>query len=314
MTVGSVELPSSRRSGRARASDPRLGFGLRVVARSPVEVAIEPQIYRAPSTGRDELVARYARLVRYVVGRLGVSIPGLFDHDDAMQAGAIGLLRAIGAYKPEASASFESYALLRIRGAILDAVRVLDPIGRVGRQDARAIQGAIRDLQHELDRSPTETEIAARLCVTVARYRKRLRAASVVTVSLDEHTGRDNDDDSNGWADNSPDPGAVDPADETARRDAIAFLTQKIGRLGERSRLVLALRYRDEMTFQRIGRALAITESRASQIHTEAILALRSRLRDPDIAACVEREARRASGTATHPRRAFQLQLVAAGG
>jgi RNA polymerase sigma factor FliA len=234
---------------------------------------------------RDELVSKYAHLVKYVVGRLGVSVPGLFDHEDAMQAGVLGLLRAIDAYKPEAAASFESYAILRIRGSILDAVRSLDTVGRAGREAARAIQGAIRDLQHELGRSPTETEIAARLNMPVARYRERLQAASVVTISLDEHDARDSDDDSTMLADNAPDPNAVDPADEAARRDAIAGLVQEIGRLSQRPRMVLALYYQDEMTFKEIGQVLGVTESRVCQIHTEAILALRGRLVDSDVAA-----------------------------
>ena len=234
---------------------------------------------------RDELVTRYAHLVKYVVGRLGVSVPGLFDHEDAMQAGVLGLLRAIDAYKPEAAASFESYAILRIRGSILDAVRSLDTVGRAGREAARAIQGAIRDLQHELGRSPTESEIAARLGLPIARYRERLQAASVVTVSLDEHDSRDGDDDSAMLADNAPDPNAVDPADEAARRDAIAGLVAEIGRLGQRPRMVLALYYQDEMTFKEIGQVLGVTESRVCQIHTEAILALRGRLVDSDVAA-----------------------------
>jgi RNA polymerase sigma factor for flagellar operon FliA len=237
------------------------------------------------SMSRDELVTRYAHLVKYVVGRLGVSVPGLFDHEDAMQAGVVGLLRAIDAYKPEAAASFESYAILRIRGSILDAVRSLDTVGRAGREAARAIQGAIRDLQHELGRSPTETEIAARLGLPVARYRERLQAASVVTISLDEHEARDGEDDSSILADNAPDPNAVDPAEEAARRDAIAGLVQEIGRLSQRSRMVVALYYQDEMTFKEIGQVLGVTESRVCQIHTEAILALRGRLVDPDVAA-----------------------------
>jgi RNA polymerase sigma factor for flagellar operon FliA len=241
----------------------------------------------AAGTGlsRDELVKRYAHLVKYVVGRLGVSVPGLFDHEDAMQAGVVGLLRAIDAYRPDAAASFESYAILRIRGAILDAVRSLDSVGRAGREAARAIQGAIRDLQHELGRTPTETEIAGRLNMPLARYRERLQAASVVTVSLDEHDARDSDDESAVLADTAPDPNAVDPADEVARRDAIASLVHEIGRLPQRPKMVIALYYQDEMTFKEIGQVLGVTESRVCQIHTEAILALRSRLVDPDIAA-----------------------------
>ena len=234
---------------------------------------------------RDELVDKYAHLVKYVVGRLGVSVPGLFDHEDAMQAGVLGLLRAIDAYKPEAAASFESYAILRIRGSILDAVRALDTVGRAGRESARAIQGAIRDLQHEYGRAPTEVEIANKLGMTVARYRERLQAASVVTVSLDEHDSRDGDEDSTMLADNAPDPNAVDPADEAARRDGIASLVEEIGRLAQRPRMVLALYYQDEMTFKEIGLVLGVTESRVCQIHTEAILALRGRLVDSDVAA-----------------------------
>lgn len=268
---------------------------------------------RATGMGRDELVTRNTGLVKFVVGRLGVSVPGLFDHEDAMQAGMLGLLRAIDAYKPGA-ASFESYAIVRIRGAILDAVRTLDPVGRAGRHAARVSQRAIGELQQELSRSPRETEIAARLRMSVPRYRDRLRAASVVTVSLDAQDARDGDDDPVMSAHNAPDPNALDPAEEAARRDAIAFLIRKIGRLGERSRVVLALHYRDELTFSKIGRALEISESRASRIHTEAIRTLRSRLCDSDIAACVQREALRTRGVATHPRGAVPLHIAAAGG
>ena len=285
--------PVTPDEGESDAASGETAGAAATVAAEPDEEALDLSGYGAygstPAPGlsmsRDELVSRYAHLVKYVVGRLGVSVPGLFDHEDAMQAGVLGLLRAIDAYKPEAAASFESYAILRIRGAILDAVRSLDTVGRAGREAARAIQGAIRDLQHELGRSPTESEIAARLGMPVARYRDRLQAASVVTVSLDEHDARDNDDESVMLADNAADPNAVDPADEAARRDSIASLVQEIGRLGQRSRMVLALYYQDEMTFKEIGQVLGVTESRVCQIHTEAVLALRSRLVDSDVAA-----------------------------
>src|SRR5258706_4221007 len=140
----------------------------------------------APPVDRDALITKYAHLVKYVVGRLGVSIHGVFDHEDAMQAGVLGLLRAIDAYRPDSVASFESYAIVRIRGSILDAVRSLDPVGRAARESARAIAGAIRDLQSELGRMPQESEIAERLGISVERYRDRLAAASVVTISLDD--------------------------------------------------------------------------------------------------------------------------------
>src|SRR5512143_3393186 len=144
---------------------------------------------------RDALVERYAHLVKYVVGRLGVSVPGVFDREDAMQAGTMGLLRAMDAYRSDSAASFESYAIVRIRGAILDAVRALDGVGRAGREAGRAIGRAMRELEGELGRPPEEAELAARLNVSVERYREQLAAASVVIVSLDEPDQRDDDDD-----------------------------------------------------------------------------------------------------------------------
>lgn len=242
---------------------------------------------------RDLLVAKYAHLVKYVVGRLGISIAGVFDHEDAMQAGVIGLLSAIDAYRPDSAASFESYAIVRIRGSILDAFRSLDTVGRAGREAGRQIQGAIADLQTTLGRAPAESEVADRLGVTVARYRERLQAASVVTVSLDEMDGRD-DDDTTTLADTSPDPSAVDPLDEAARRDELVTLSGEVARLGERQRLILSLYYQDGLTFREIGQVLGVTESRICQIHTETILGLRARLVDPDVVRRLGRRGTRA--------------------
>ena len=234
---------------------------------------------------RDALVARYAHLVKYVVGRLAVSIPGVFDREDAMQAGTMGLLRAIDAYKADSAASFESYAIVRIRGAILDAVRALDGVGRAGREAGRAIGKAIRELETELGRTPEEAELAARLNVTVGRYREQLAAASVVTVSLDEPDPRDDDDDSPSFADAARDHDAPDPGEVAVRRDDLVHLAREISRLGDRQKLVLALYYQDELTFREIGEVLGVTESRVCQIHTEAILVLRNRMVDPDVLA-----------------------------
>jgi RNA polymerase sigma factor for flagellar operon FliA len=238
---------------------------------------------------RDALVARYAHLVKYVVGRLGVSVPGIFDHEDAMQAGVLGLLRAIDAYRADSASSFESYAIVRIRGAILDAVRALDSVGRAGREAGRAIQTAIRDLQVELGRAPEEAEVAARLGLTVERYRERLQAASVVTVSLDESDSREDDEESSALAETAVDHNAVDPLQEATRRDELQSLAHEIRRLSERQKMILALYYQDELTFKEIGQVLGVTESRVCQIHTETILTLRGRLVDPDVVARMAR-------------------------
>ena len=226
---------------------------------------------------REAMVRRYAHLVKYVVGRLGVSIPGVFDHEDAMQAGSIGLLQAIDAYRPESGASFESYALLRIRGSILDAIRALDTVGRTGREAARAIERAMRDLHAELGRPPEEQEVAGRL-----------------GVSIDEIDPRAAEDDAGGVGDTLVDASAPDPLLETERHDDVARLARAIGQLGERQRMVLALYYQDELTLKEIGQVLGVTESRVCQIHAEAILALRGRFLDPETVARLRRKGARA--------------------
>ena len=200
-------------------------------ADAPPSRVVEWAAQRGAPVDRDALVKRYAHLVKYVVGRLGVSIPGVFDHEDAVQAGVLGLLRAIDAYRPESAASFESYAILRVRGAILDAVRSLDGVGRAGREAARAIQHAVRDLSVELGRPPAESEVAARLGVSVDRYRERLQLASTVTVSLDELDPADDEDEPLALAEVARDPHAVDPADEATRRDLVNVLAREIGAL-----------------------------------------------------------------------------------
>ena len=260
--------------------------------RVPVAVygttAAQVEAVSDPLLDRDALIAKYAHLVKYVVGRLGVSIHGVFDHDDAMQAGTLGLLRAIDAYRPESVASFESYAIVRIRGSILDAVRSLDPVGRAARESARAIAGAIRDLTATLDRTPVEAEIADHLGVSVERYRERLAAASVVTVSLDQ-PDEHGEDEPNAIAQSAIDQNAIDPEDEATRRDDLIGLATEIARLGERQQLILSMYYRDELTFKEIGQVLGVTESRICQVHTEIVLTLRGRLVDPDIAARLSR-------------------------
>lgn len=242
-----------------------------------------PNATNALPADRERLIARYGHLVKYVVGRLGAVVPGVFDHEDAMQVGAIGLLRAIDAYRPEAEASFESYAIVRIRGAILDAVRALDVVGRAGREAARSIAAAIAELQADLGRPPTEAEVAARLGLSVERYRERLSAASLTTISLDalDRPG----DDGSSPLEAAVDVDAPDPEEAAVRRSEIETLAREIQRLPERQRTILGLYYQDGLTFREIGSLLGVTESRICQIHTEAVLALRTRLLGPEAGA-----------------------------
>ncbi len=227
---------------------------------------------------RDLVVTRYRHLVRYVVHRLGATVVGVFDDDDAMQAGMLGLLAARDAYRPDAGASFETYAILRIRGAILDAVRALDPIGRSSRDAARAIAESSSALTMMLGRDPTDVEVAERLRMTVERCVELRRIGTVTVVSLEADGGDHVPERGAGLGDTVADPQAIDPMERAARNEELTTLVREVTLLGERKRQVIALYYRDELTFREIARTLGVSESRACQIHRSALHSLRARL------------------------------------
>lgn len=233
-----------------------------------------------PSTGREAFLDRYRHLVRYVVHRLGVSVAGVFDDDDAMQAGMLGLLKAGDAYRADAGASFETYAILRIRGAILDAVRGLDPLGRPGRDAARTIADTVETLVAALGREPTDSEIATHLGLSLARCVALRRAAGITMVSLDALVDPSSTR-TTGLGDAIVDAQAVDPVDRVALREELTALVREVALLGDRNRRVIALYYRDELTFREIAGVLGVSESRACQIHRGALQALREGLSAP---------------------------------
>jgi RNA polymerase sigma factor FliA len=241
--------------------------------------AVRPMDAARPADADIDLdLDRYRHLVRYVVDRLRASVVGVFDHDDAMQAGMLGLLAAREAYRPDRGASFETYAILRIRGAILDAVRALDPMGRGSRDAARAIADASSTLAAALGRDPTDDELAARLGMTVRRCVEQRRIGTVTVVSLEADRRDEVSGSRAGLGDSIADPQAIDPMDRAARNDELATLVREVGLLGARNRQVIALYYRDELTFREIARVLGVSESRACQIHGRALQGLRERL------------------------------------
>lgn len=227
---------------------------------------------------RELVLDRYRHLVRYVVHRLGATVVGVFDDDDAMQAGMLGLLAARDAYRPDRGASFETYAILRIRGAILDAVRALDPIGRSRRDAARAIADTGSALAVTLGREPTDVEVAKRLGMTVERCVEVRRIGTVTVVSLEADRGENVHEWRAGLGDTIADPQAIDPMDRVARKEELTALVGEVAMLGDRKRRVIALYYRDELTFREIARVLGVSESRACQIHRSALQGLRERL------------------------------------
>jgi RNA polymerase sigma factor FliA len=225
---------------------------------------------------RDRLVEQHLGLVKYAAAWVAGRLPSHLRMDDLYSAGMMGFLDAITHYDPDRGVPFSAYASPRIRGAILDELRRLDCVPRRTRRKLREVQRAVEGLTQELDREPTDDEIATRLGVEVADYH-RLLGEGVTLVSLD---GSSREDEPRGvtldvLADGSlPSPLRVLEDGEQRR-----MLGRFIERLPERERQVLALYYYEELTMQDIGRILGVTESRVSQIHSSAMLRLRAAMR-----------------------------------
>lgn len=218
---------------------------------------------------REWLVVHYASLVKFVAGRLAAGLPRSVDTGDLVSAGVFGLMNAIDRFDPTQGAKFETYAIPRIRGAILDSLRSLDWVPRSVRSRARSVQDAIARLEHELGRTPTDEEIAADLSIDVAELEKWLSDIAAGSVGPLDHVALDDTPSTSGVHE----PGKA--MEENELRDA---MRAEISKLPEREQAVLVLYYDDGLTLAEIGDALGVTESRISQIHTKAVLQLRSRL------------------------------------
>jgi RNA polymerase sigma factor for flagellar operon FliA len=229
---------------------------------------------------RERLVVAYSPLVKYVAGRMASGLPAHVDEADLISYGLVGLINAIERFELEREIKFETYAITRIKGAIIDELRSLDWVPRSVRARARQIERANAKLEHQLQRAPNDEEMAAELGVTVQEFQDSLLQISNSTIAaLDElWTVSDASGDQVSLLDTIEDPGAPDPArvmDQTDLKDRVA---DAIARLPEREKLVVALYYYENLTLREIGEVLGVTESRISQLHTKAVLRLRSRL------------------------------------
>jgi RNA polymerase sigma factor FliA len=229
---------------------------------------------------RDRLILTYAPLVKFVAGRLGSGLPAHVDEGDLVSYGLLGLIGAIERYDPERDVKFETYAMARIKGAIIDELRAMDWVPRSVRARARDIERAIVALEAKLHRAPTDEEIAERLGVTTGELDDSLTDISRSSIAaLDElWTGSSGSGDQVSLIDTIEDPSGPQPAqvlDQTELREALG---EAIARLPEREKLVITLYYYEELTLREIGEVLAVTESRVSQLHTKAILRLKARL------------------------------------
>jgi RNA polymerase sigma factor FliA len=229
---------------------------------------------------RDRLIVTYAPLVKYVAGRLGSGLPAHVDDEDLVSYGLLGLIGAIERYDPDRDVKFETYAIARIRGAIIDELRALDWVPRSVRSRARDIERAIGELEAKLGRVPTDEEIAGKLGLSTEELDESLSEISRSSIAaLDElWTISGTGGDQVALTDTIEDPEAPDPQGSLSQTELREAIADSIARLPEREKLVVTLYYYEELTLREIGEVLGVTESRVSQLHTKAILRLKARL------------------------------------
>jgi RNA polymerase sigma factor for flagellar operon FliA len=229
---------------------------------------------------RDRLILTYAPLVKYVAGRLGTGLPAHVEEGDLVSYGLLGLIGAIERYELDRDVKFETYAIARIKGSIIDELRSLDWVPRSVRSRAREIERAMVELENRLRRAPTDEEIAGEVGITRQEFDDNLSQISRSSVAaLDElWTISSSGGDTVSLIDTIEDPNADDPSQAMARTEVREQLADAIARLPERERLVISLYYYEELTLREIGEVLGVTESRVSQLHTKAVLRLKVRL------------------------------------
>lgn len=227
---------------------------------------------------REDLVAKYAPLVRYVAGRLAMGLPSQVELDDLESYGLFGLLEAIDRFDINRGVKFETYAMTRIRGAIIDGLRA-DTWAPALKQKAKQMEQAQAALESELGREPTDEELAKTLGMTVADLaRRQSEVSAAVMVSLDEVSAIGEDGEGSSAGDRLQDPNSPDPEAEALFTERREILAQAIEKLSEKERLVVTLFYYEGLTAKEIAMVMNLSVARISQLHSKAILRLRGRL------------------------------------
>ena len=227
---------------------------------------------------RDQLIVNYSPLVKYVAGRVAVGLPASVEQADLVSYGVFGLINAIERFEPDRGFKFETYAIPRIKGAILDELRSMDWVPRSVRAKARSVEKAIAKLEAENGTSPSDEEVAAELEITVDALHSVLSDISHAGITaLDELLGRGERGDSVTLGETLADSG-VGPGGQYEAQEMRQILAGSINRMAEREKIVLTLYYYEGLTLADIGKVLGVTESRVCQIHTKAVLNLRSKI------------------------------------
>lgn len=224
-------------------------------------------------TVRDTLIVQYIYLIRYVVGRVKVTLPATISIEDIAGYGVEGLINAIERYSPQKNTRFETYALIRIRGAILDRIRAQDFLPRSVRKKIKDIKAAQEYLKQELGRMPTTTEVANYLQMDPNKV-SQIMSEDMTITSIYEKRG--STDDSIEIIDTIEDTGKLTPQEHAEEKNVKHELEKALQRLPERERIIMVLYYQENMTLKEIGETISMSESRVCQLHAQGIMKLKN--------------------------------------
>ena len=226
---------------------------------------------------RDQLITEYLPYVKRIVQRLAVHLPSTVDVDDLMNVGVIGLIQAVDRYDPRRDNKFMTYAIFRIKGAVLSELRARDFLSRSNRRKIRELESAYTRLEQKYGREAEDFEVAEELGVDLEQVYRTKQMSSISFISLEELgvSSRDEKEKLLNYLINNED----DALTMTKLKELREGMAEAIKQLPDKERLVISLYYLDELTMKETGKVLGITESRVSQIHSQAILHLRTKLR-----------------------------------
>jgi len=228
---------------------------------------------------KERLILTYAPLVKYVAGRMSAALPSHVEETDLISYGLMGLIAAVERFDPDRQVKFETYAVTRIKGSIIDELRSLDWVPRSVRARARAIEQKSTELEHKLHRAPTDQELAHALGMDIDEFQTVINQISNSSiVALDEMWNVNAGTDSVALIDTIGDQRMNDPEELLENAQLRETLADAIARLPDREKIVVSLYYYDHLTLREIGEVLGVTESRVCQLHSQILKTLRSQL------------------------------------
>jgi RNA polymerase sigma factor for flagellar operon FliA len=233
---------------------------------------------RGDLAARQRLVEQYVRIVKYVAGRMAIGLPHYVEYNDLVSAGLLGLIQAIDNFDHRRGIKFETYAIPRIRGAILDELRSQDWFPRSLRRKAKQLEAAYAELEVRLGRPATDQEIARELGIDVKELDGLVGEVALATIMSLDADGSDDGEQQTSMGEYLPDPRSDEIERRIAEQEMRKLIAERLSELPEKEQLVLVLYYYEELTLKEIGEILDVTESRVCQIHTKAILRLKGKI------------------------------------